>query len=166
MTFPNIPGCEPGSRRERKAVLPVASDYYTTIAQVLPLLLLALIWDSSFLDRLRGQRRPSRRVDPSGVLFWTKPRVRVWTLFIALVVLASTAVALFELAGFIPDSFTLRVVLACLLGLVLATLLTRIWYDVIAATVSSPDPAPKAQGVSDAEARTETGAGPGAPGDG
>lgn len=117
------------------------SDYYTTIAQVMPLLLLALIWDSSFLDRLRGQRRPSRRVDPSGVLFWTKPRVRVYTLFVGGVVLASTAVAIFELAGFIPDSFTLRVVLACLLGLVLATLATRIWYDVVAATASTQDPA-------------------------
>ena len=115
----------------------MASDYYTTIAQVLPLLLLALIWDSSFLDRLRGQQRASRRADPSGVLFWTKPRVRVYTLFIAVVVLASTAVALFELAGFIPNSFALRVVLACLLGLVLVTLLTRIWYDVLAATAAS-----------------------------
>jgi hypothetical protein len=116
----------------------VASDYYTTMAQVLPLLLLALIWDSSFLDRLRGQKRPSRRVDPSGVLFWTKPRVRIYTLFIAVVVLASTAIAIFELAGFIPDRFALRVVLACLLGLVLVTLLTRIWYDVIAATAATP----------------------------
>ena len=115
----------------------MASDYYTTMAQALPLLLLALIWDSSFLDRLRGQKRSLRRVDPSGVLFWTKPRVRVYTLFIATVVLASTAVALFELGGFIPDSFTLRVVLACLFGLVLCTLLTRVWYDVIAATASS-----------------------------
>lgn len=114
----------------------MASDYYTTMAQVLPLLLLALIWDSSFLDRLRGQKRPSRRVDPSGVLFWTKPRVRAYTLFIAVVVLFSTAISIFELADFIPDSFTLRVVLACLLGLVVATLLTRIWYDVIAATTT------------------------------
>lgn len=124
-------------------LLPVASDYYSTIAQVLPLLLLALIWDSSFLERLRGQQRPSRRIDPSGVLFWTKPRVRLYTLFIAVVVLASTAASIFELAGFIPDSFTLRVVLACLLGLVVATLLTRIWYDVIAATMSAPTPAPQ-----------------------
>jgi hypothetical protein len=117
--------------------LPVHSDYYTTMAQALPLLLLALIWDSSFLDRLRGQRRPLRRADPSGVLFWTKPRVRAYTLFVAVVVLASTGVSIFELAGFIPDTFALRLVLACLLVLVLATLLTRIWYDVLAAT--SPD---------------------------
>lgn len=31
------------------------TDFYTTIAQVLPLPLLALIWDSSFLARLRGR---------------------------------------------------------------------------------------------------------------
>ena len=116
----------------------MADDYYTTMAQVLPLLLLALIWDSSFLDRLRGQQRRLRQVDPSGVLFWTKPRIRAYILFVAFVVLASMAVSLCELAGFIPDSFTLRVALACLLGLVLATIMTRIWYDVIAATASAP----------------------------
>lgn len=132
------------------------SDYYTTMAQALPLLLLALIWDSSFLDRLRGQRRPLRRTDPSGVLFWTKPRVRAYTLFVAIVVLASTGVAIFELAGFIPDTFALRLVLACLFGLVLATLMTRIWYDVLAATKpdqpdqsDQPPPAAAAPDASD-----------------
>jgi hypothetical protein len=139
---PDIQGRGLRSRLSGRPCCPVASDYYTTMAQILPLLLLALIWDSSFLDRLRGQPRRPRRVDPSGVLFWTKPRVRAYTLFVAVVVLGSTAVSIFELAGFIPDSFTLRVVLACLLGLVLATIMTRIWYDVIAATASPGEPAP------------------------
>jgi hypothetical protein len=131
----------------------VHSDYCTTMAQALPLLLLALIWDSSFLDRLRGQRRAPRRVDPSGVLFWTKPRVRAYTLFVAVVVLASTGVSVFELAGLIPDTFALRLVLACLLVLVLGTLLTRIWYDVLAATRPDPaaaNPDPAAAGASPA----------------
>jgi hypothetical protein len=116
----------------------VASDFYTTMAQVLPLLLLALIWDSSFLDRLRGQRRPLRRVDPSGVLFWTKPRVRAYTLSVATVVIVLTGVCVLELAGFIPNSFALRVVMSCGLALVLGTLLTRVWYDVLAATSTPP----------------------------
>lgn len=110
------------------------TDFYTTMAQVLPLLLLALIWDSSFLDRLRGQRRLSHRVDPAGVWFWTKPRVRVYTLTIAAVVIVSTGISILVLAHFIPDSFTLRLVLSCAVVLVLGTLLTRIYYDVIVAT--------------------------------
>jgi hypothetical protein len=131
----------------------MAGDFYTTIAQVLPLLLLALIWDSSFLDRLRGQRRLPRRDDPDeGVWFWTKARVRVYTLFVAIVVLASTAVTLCVLGGFIPDSFPLRVVLMCCVGLVLATLLTRIWYEVITATSTSAEPGQAVGGSGDAKA--------------
>ena len=117
----------------------MASDFYTTMAQVFPILLLALIWDSSFLDRLRGQRRRLRRVDPSGVLFWTKPRVRVYTLFVGTVVIAFTGVCVLELAGFIPNSFALRVVMCCGLALVLGTVLTRIWFDVIAATSTAAE---------------------------
>jgi hypothetical protein len=124
-------GLSPAARAEGFSV---ASDFYTTMAQVLPLLLLALIWDSSFLDRLRGQRRPLRRVDPSGVLFWTKPRVRAYTLSVATVVIVLTGVCVLELAGFIPNSFALRVVMSCGLALVLGTLLTRVWYDVLGAT--------------------------------
>jgi hypothetical protein len=112
----------------------VASDFYTTVAQILPLLMLALIWNSSLLTRLPGQRRLLRRQDPSGVLFWTKPRVRAYTLFVAALVLVLTGVCVLELAGFVPDSLTLRVVMTCGLALVLGTLLTRIWYDVLAAT--------------------------------
>jgi hypothetical protein len=109
-------------------------DFYATMAQVLPLLLLALIWDSAFLDRLRQQRRLSRRVDPAGVWFWTKPRVRIYTLIIATVVIASTGTSILVLAQFIPDSIGLRIALSCGLALVLGTLLTRIYYDVIVAT--------------------------------
>jgi hypothetical protein len=110
------------------------TDFYTTMAQVLPLLLLALLWDSSFLARLRGQRRLSRRVDPAGVLFWTKPRVRAYTLTIAAIVIGLTGISILVLANFIPDSFTLRVIMSCGLVLVLGTLLTRVYYDVIVAT--------------------------------
>lgn len=108
--------------------------FYSTLAQVLPLILLAFIWDSGFLARLRGQPRRPRREDPAGVLFWTKPRVRIYTLTVAAVVIASTGVTLFELGGLIPDSRALRVVLSAGLVFALGTLLTRITYDVLAAT--------------------------------
>jgi hypothetical protein len=126
------------------------ADFYTTMAQVLPLLLLALIWDSAFLDRLRGQRRLSRRADPGGVRFWTKPRVRFYTLMIAAVVVVSTGVSILVLAHFIPDSFLLRAILSCGLVLVLGTMLTRIYYDVIVATSTAREKAaPQAPAVSE-----------------
>jgi hypothetical protein len=119
----------------------VASDFYTTVAQVLPLLLLALIWDSSFLDRLRTQRRGSRRVDPvHGVLIWTKPRVRAYIIFVTGVAIVLTGISVTELAGFIPNSFTLRVIVICGIGLVLGTLLVRIYFDVVAATTERTVP--------------------------
>jgi hypothetical protein len=51
----------------------LTGNFYPTLAQVLPVLLLALIWDSAYLIRLRRQRRPLRRDDPAGVWFWTNP---------------------------------------------------------------------------------------------
>lgn len=122
----------------------VDDNFYATLAQVLPLLLLAFIWDSGFLARLRRQRRLPRQVDPAGVRFWTKPRVRVYTLAIAGVVIVSTAVTMFVLGGLIPDSYSLRVALSVGLVLVLLTLLTRIVLDVLWATAvpdltDSPD---------------------------
>lgn len=118
-----------------------SGDFYDTVAQVFPLLLLALLWDSAFLERLRAQQRVRGASGPGGVRFWTKPRVRVYMLFVAFVVTASIAVVVFVLAGVIPDTFTLRVVLSCALLVLLGTLLTRVYYDVIAATASRQPPA-------------------------
>jgi hypothetical protein len=141
----------------------MASDFYTTMAQVFPLLLLALIWDSSFLDRLRRQQRRLRRVDPEGVWFWTKPRVRAFTLFVATLAVGLTGISLLELAGFIPNSLALRVVISCGLVLVLGALLTRIWIDVIAATAGGAGGGP--DGGASEPGHSGAGGGPG-PGSG
>jgi hypothetical protein len=126
----------------------VHGDYYTTMAQVLPVLLLALIWDSAYLERLRTQSRRTRSEDPAGVRFWTKPRVRVYMLFVAAVVVSATAVTLLVLGDMIPDSLGLRIALACALLIVLGTLMTRIYYHVVA--VTAPEPAgDAADGVAD-----------------
>ncbi|MEE6258985.1 hypothetical protein [Plantactinospora sonchi] len=113
-------------------------DFYTTLAQVLPVLLLALLWDSRYLDQLRRQARPSRRVDPAHGYFWTKPRVRAYSLTIASVIVTELAVVVFVLAGALSDSAALRAVLVAGLVLALATLLTRVAVDVFDAT--RPDP--------------------------
>jgi hypothetical protein len=125
----------------------VASNFYATMAQVLPLLLLALIWDSEYLTRLRQQGRPRRRDDPAGVRFWTKPRVRIYILTVTAVVICSTALTVLVLSGLIPDSRALRIILVTGLLLVLATLMTRIGIDVIQATASTDRPITPAQEV-------------------
>jgi hypothetical protein len=83
---------------------------------VLPILLPALIRQSRYLESLRLLRR----ADPGhGVLFWTKPRVRVCAMTVATVTLSCLAVCLVVLAGLVPDSAGLR--LLVILGLALAS---------------------------------------------
>jgi len=106
-------------------------DFYTTLAQVLPVLLLALMFDSGYLERLRTEKRDD-------VLFWKKPRVRAYILFVVLLTVGSTALALFVLAGMLTDTLGLRIALVASAAIVLATLLTRVGIDVIKATSEKP----------------------------
>jgi hypothetical protein len=115
-----------------------ANNFYPTLAQVLPVLLLALVWDSAYLIRLRRQQRPLRRGNPAGVWFWTKPRVRLYTLIVTGETVTSIAITMLVLAGLIPDSVALRATLSVGLILLLATLATRIAVDVILATSATP----------------------------
>ena len=112
----------------------VYRDFYSTMAQVLPVLLLALVWDSDYLHRLRAQPRRLRRVDPAGVWFWTKPRVRVYSLVVTVVLVAGIGLSLVALAGTVADAAWLRGVLVGGLGLALVTLMVRIGSDIVGAT--------------------------------
>jgi hypothetical protein len=119
----------------------VHSGLYTTVAQVLPVLLLALMWDSAYLTRLREQRRPSRRLDPDGGFRWTKPRVRVYTLSTAFVIVADILLGVLVLAGAVPDAPVVRALAVAGVVAALASLLFRVWFDVLEATrADPPDP--------------------------
>src|SRR5256885_14368530 len=103
-------------------------DLYATIAQVLPVVLLALVWESRFLETLRRQKRRPRSEDPEhGVWLWTKPRVRIYSLFVATTITIDITVCILVLSGAIPDSHPLRGIVISGLVLALASLLTRIW---------------------------------------
>jgi hypothetical protein len=115
-------------------------DFYATMAQVFPVLLLAFVWESRFLERISHEARLTRRHDPSGVLFWTKPRVRVYLLLVTSVVVVNIMVCVGELAGLVPDRLVTRVFLIGGLALMLGTLMTRIAVDVISATRTAPPP--------------------------
>lgn len=110
-------------------------DLYSTVAQMLPVLLLALVWESRYLERISGEQRRSRREDPvDGVRFWTKRRVRLYALFVATVVLGDTGLCVLMLAGTIPDSSVLRGVVISGVLLAVASLLFRMWVDILDAT--------------------------------
>jgi hypothetical protein len=112
----------------------VHDDFYTTISQVLGVLVLSLMWDSQYLYRLARQ-------DRARVLFWTKPRVRIYSLAVAVALIAGIGAAMGVLGGFLADTTPLRTGLYAVLGLGLATLLTRLSADIITAT-RAPRPAP------------------------
>jgi hypothetical protein len=133
----------------------MTGDFYATLAQVLPLLLLAFIWDSGFLERLRRQQRKPKKTDVAGVWFWTKPRVRAYTLLVSTIVSTSIALTVFVLGGVIPDSHGLRIALCVGLVLVLLTLLTRITVDVLGATAQPTLPAGAHTGEQVGTAATE-----------
>lgn len=122
----------------------MSRDLYATIAQVLPVVLLALVWESRFLETLRGQQRLPRSQDPEhGVRFWTKPRVRIYGLSVATIITLDITACVLVLSGIIPDSHPLRGIVISGLVLALASLLTRIWFDVLRATdANNPDEAP------------------------
>jgi len=110
-------------------------DFYSTMAQVLPVLLLALMWDSNYLLRLRRQPRATRRDDPRrGVVFWTKPRVRIYSLALTAVIVVGVTLCFLVLADLTADSVGLRVALIAVLVLGLTTLVVRIGSDVVSST--------------------------------
>lgn len=120
-------------------------DFYSAASQVLPILLLALIWQSRYLEAVSGQKRRLRRDDPDhGVRFWTKPRVRIYALTVATLTLAGTMICMLVLAGLLPNWTSLGAV--TIAGLVLASvsLLYRVWNEVMEATRVTLDEVPPA----------------------
>jgi hypothetical protein len=113
----------------------VYRDFYATMAQVLPVVLLALIWDSKYLERLEGETRGKRGSGAADeVWFWLKERVRVFTIALTGLLVASLSTCLLFMAGVVGDADWLRVLLVGVLILALATLFVHITVAVLRAT--------------------------------
>jgi hypothetical protein len=105
-------------------------DFYTTLAQVIPLLLLALAWESEYAKQVKLQRR-ERGVD---VLFWDKRRIRYWTLFTMASAVVAEALIVTVLVGWVGEGWLAEAVVLVALTALLGSLATRIGADAIEAT--------------------------------
>jgi hypothetical protein len=110
-------------------------DFYGTVAQVLPVVILALVWESRYFDLLRTQPRDHVR-------FWTLNKVRFYSLAVATIIIADITVCLMVLANVIHDNATLRalVVAGVILGLI--SLLYRIYVHILGSTGALPPQPP------------------------
>ncbi|MDN5851299.1 MAG: hypothetical protein L0K86_00370 [Actinomycetia bacterium] len=106
-------------------------DFYATLAQVLPVLLLTIVWDRDWLADLPGRHHGT---GPDEVRFWTKPVVRWYTLVLTAVLLGAIGASVLVLAGGLDDTAWLRTLLVAAAAMSLATLLVRIGAGVIKAT--------------------------------
>jgi hypothetical protein len=112
-------------------------DFYGTVAQVLPVVVLALVWESRYFEILRARPRLMRQQDlQDRDRFWTLHRVRIYSLTVATAIILDIAVCLLVLAGLIGDSPALRILVSTGVVLGLVSLLFRIWVHILDATQS------------------------------
>jgi hypothetical protein len=102
-------------------------DFYGTTAQVIPVLLLALIWESGYLDRLKKQDRSKYKI-------WKKPRVRVWGIFLAVSALGAETAMMLVLADVVDKGTIPRWIGLVGLGVLIGSLVVRLITDVLEAT--------------------------------
>lgn len=126
----------------------MSRDFYSTAAQVLPVLLLALVWESRYLEKLPTEQRRTRHEDPeNGVKFWTKARVRIYALTVVTATITALAICLLVLGGVIPNLEWLGFVTVAGLLFALGSLMYRIWYDIILATHLIPGEQPQSPAI-------------------
>jgi len=101
-------------------------DFYATTAQVIPVLLLALIWESKYLDSLKDPTRTA--------WFWKKTQVRIWALFMSVAAVAGEVAALLVLADIVDPGDVPRWIAIVGLASLLGSLLVRLTTDILDAT--------------------------------
>ncbi|MGR7026208.1 hypothetical protein [Geodermatophilus sp. URMC 62] len=104
-------------------------DFYTTLAQVLPVLLLTIVWDRDYLDE------PRTRND-ADVVFWTRNIVRWYSVALSTILILGIAICLLVLARVLPDADWVRGGLTGVTALALLTLSVRIGARVVQATTT------------------------------
>jgi hypothetical protein len=107
-------------------------DLYATIAQVLPVIVLALIFDTRYFDRLGAEDDPAATVAEHKI--WKLSVIRWYTPVVAFIILADTAFCLVVLTNLVTDATWTRWVAVAGAGVALGNLFGRIWIIVDRAT--------------------------------
>ena len=107
-------------------------DLYATIAQVLPVVVLVLVFDTKYFERLGDEPDPARAV--ANHTIWKIGLIRWYTPVVAFLILADTAFCVVMLTNLIADATWTRWVAVTGAGLALVNLFGRIWFIVDSAT--------------------------------
>ncbi|TQC47404.1 hypothetical protein EEB14_20855 [Rhodococcus sp. WS4] len=106
-------------------------DFYSTAAQIIVVLLLALVWESKYFEEFETLTP----VEHAARHFWTKCRVRVYSLSIITFVITALGVAITVLAGFLDDdALVWRIWVFAAIVVALLALLSRMWIDILKRT--------------------------------
>ena len=98
-------------------------NFYITVAQIIPVLLLALVWEGKYLDRVESG-------ETKGQSFWKPKQVMIWSwLILPSAVIVELLCILAAAVGWLRNEFCGWVVVIVMIGL-LATLLVRMLADV------------------------------------
>ncbi|HEY5858290.1 MAG TPA: hypothetical protein VIW24_30780 [Aldersonia sp.] len=109
-------------------------EFYAALAKVLPVLLLALAWESSYREKLKRRANIGR-----SELFWTVRRVRGFSFALTAMLVAGIYLSISVLADTWPsDALWVRLLLMAFLICTLTTLFVRIGADTVEATTEGP----------------------------
>lgn len=109
-------------------------DFYGTTAQVIPVLLLALVWESGYLDRLKTEDRSNYPV-------FKKPVVRWWGLFMIAAALVGEATMVLVLAGVFGGGDVAKAFGIAGVAALIGSMAVRLCVDVWKATSEDGSPA-------------------------
>jgi hypothetical protein len=102
-------------------------EFYGTTAQVIPVLLLALTWETNYFDRLRTEDRSKKPV-------FTDCRVRWWSLFAVATALAGEATMVLVLADFLGSGAATKVLGVAGVAVLIASMTVRLFSEIWDAT--------------------------------
>jgi hypothetical protein len=103
-------------------------DFYGITAQVIPVLLLALMFDSKYLERVHKRERPGE------IKFWQESRVRAWGLFMVSAALVGESVVVLVLVDWFPEGLVAKVLGVLGLAALIGSMFVRLFTVIIDAT--------------------------------
>src|SRR4051794_32009965 len=102
-------------------------EFYATTAQVIPVLLLALTWESNYLNRVKKEDRRNKRVFTKGVVRW-------WSIFAVTVALLGEAMMVLVLANVVSSGDGAKSLGVSGVGVLIGSMIVRVFSEIWDAT--------------------------------